>query len=134
MFCKEQVVQLHRDKDRFEAAGADVVVIGNGTPNFIAGFRKETGFDGTLYTDPSLETYKLAGMKRSFLRTISPMGLFYAVRATARGQKQTRTKGDRDQQGGVIVVRPDGTMPFAHQDKSPGDLATNEQILKSLRS
>lgn len=126
-------MQLHREKDRFQAAGADVVVIGNGSPSFIAGFRKETGFDGKLYTDPSLETYRLAGMKRSFLRTISPMGLFYAVRAMSRGQKQTRTKGDRDQQGGVIVVRPDGKMLFAHQDRSPGDLATNERILAALR-
>ena len=54
MFCREQVVQLHRERESIRRAGAELVVIGNGAPHFIAGFREITGYDGPLYTDPSL--------------------------------------------------------------------------------
>lgn len=127
-------MQLHRDLDEIHAAGAELVVIGNGSPHFIKGFREEVKYDGKLYTDPSLRTYALAGMKRGFMRVLNPMGAFRAVRALSRGAMQTRTKGDTSQQGGVIVVRPDGKMPFAHADSSPGDLAKNDKILAALRS
>jgi hypothetical protein len=132
MFCKEQAVQLHRDRSKFEAAGANLVVIGNGAPHFIDGFRKETGFEGPLYTDPSLRVYELAEMKRGLAYMLNPMLAFYAIRGLARGFMQTKTKGDKTQQGGVVVVLPDGSVPFHHADSAPGDLAKNSKILAVL--
>ena len=51
-------MQLHR------ASIPNLVMIGNGAPMFIAGFREMTGYTGPIYTDPSLAVYKAAQLKR----------------------------------------------------------------------
>ncbi len=125
-------MQLHRKQDAFEAAGAELHVIGNGSPSFIAGFREQTLFDGPLYTDPDLAVYRAAELQRSVAKTLDPRGLFGGIRAFAAGHRQGRTQGDPWQQGGVIVVAPDGTVRWRHVSQRPGDNASPAQILASL--
>jgi hypothetical protein len=126
------VVQLHRDIDKLRAANVDLVVIGNGTPNFIAGFRDQTHYDGPIYTDPSLTTYNAAGLKRSAARTFDPRALGSTVRAFARGARQGRTQGDPWQQGGVLVIAPDGEVKYHHASDRPGDNASADDIVAAL--
>lgn len=132
MFCREQVVQLHRERDAIQKAGAELVVIGNGAPHFIAGFREITGYDGPLYTDPSLVSYKLAGMKRGLMTTLKPQVLGHAVRALAKGHMQGRTQGDAFQQGGVVVVSPADGVRYAYQSDEAGDHPPVREILDAL--
>jgi hypothetical protein len=126
------VVQLHRDVDRLRAAGADLYIIGNGTPSFIAGFREQTGYQGSIYTDPSLATFRAAELKRSVTSTLDPRSLGKALGAFARGQRQGLTQGDAWQQGGVLVVAPSGDIRWHHASERPGDNATGAQILAAL--
>ncbi len=125
-------MQLHRDIDKIKAAGADLYVIGNGAPHFIAGFRELTSYDGPLYTDPSLEVFKAAQLKRSVTSTLDPRSLGKALGAFARGQRQGMTKGDAWQQGGVLVVAKDGTVKYHHASERPGDNASATQIAAAL--
>jgi len=125
-------VQLHRRQTDFDAAGAGLHVVGNGSPSFIAGFRETTLFDGPLYTDPELAVYRAAELQRSVAKTLDPRGLFGAARALASGHRQGRTQGDAWQQGGVLVVAPDGAVRWHHISQRPGDNASPEQILASL--
>ena len=74
-------MQLHRDLDKLHAAGAELHVIGNGTPSFIAGFREETRWTGPVYTDPSLAVYKAAELKRGVTKTLDPRALGGTLRA-----------------------------------------------------
>src|SRR5262245_18582310 len=101
MFCREHVVQLHRQIDLIHAAGAELVIVGSGTPNFILGFRETTGYDGPMYSDPSLASYQAAGLKRGMWRNFMPQVTLHGIRALARGNFQGRTRGDPSQQGGV---------------------------------
>jgi hypothetical protein len=126
------VVQLHREVDKIHAAGAELVVIGNGAPNFIAGFREQTGYKGPLYTDPSLKVYEAAHLERGFTRTFSAKALVPTLRAFARGHKQGLTQGDNYQQGGVLVVAPSGDVKWHHISKRPGDNATVAEIVRAL--
>jgi hypothetical protein len=126
------VVQLHRKIDLIRTAGAEVSLIGNGSPSFIAGFREETGWDGRIYTDPSLAVYKAAELKRGVVKTFDPRALGTTVRAFARGFRQGRTQGDTWQQGGVLVVMPGGEIRWHHASDRPGDNATAEQIAAAL--
>ena len=126
-------MQLHRKIDAIHAAGAEVHVIGNGTPNFIAGFREETGWKGPVYTDPSLAVYKAAQLERGVGKTLDPRSLGGAFRALVHGQRQGRTQGDAWQQGGALVIATDGTIRFHHISKRPDDTASPEQILAALR-
>jgi len=126
------VVQLHRELGAIRAAGADVFVIGNGTPNFVAGFREQTGWEGPIYTDPSLTAYRAAGLKRSVVRTLDPRQLGSIVRAFARGARPGLKQGDAWQQGGVLVVAPSGDVIWHHASERSDDNATVPQIVAAL--
>lgn len=125
-------MQLHREIDAIRATGAELFVIGNGGPSFIAGFREQTGWPGPIYTDPSLAVYRGAGLKRSVLKTLDPRGLVPTIRAFVRGARQGRTHGDTWQQGGVLVVAPSGDVMWHHASGRPDDNATLAQIVAAL--
>lgn len=125
-------MQLHRSIDQLHAAGAELHVIGNGAPNFIAGFRETTGYRGSLFTDPSLATYRALEL-RSGLSTVLTLGtLTRTVGAFRRGFRQGRTRGSALQQGGVLVVAPDDRIVWRHISSGPGDNATMDQIVASI--
>jgi len=126
------VVQLHREIATIRAAGAEVFVIGNGGPSFIAGFREQTAWPGPIYTDPSLAAYRAAGLERSVMRTLDPRQLGSTIRAFARGARQGRPQGDTWQQGGVVVVAPSGDVMWHHASGRPDDNATVAQIVAAL--
>jgi len=126
-------VQLHRHTDDFQAKGGKLYVIGNGSPSFIAGFREQTLYDGPVYTDPSLATYKAAELKRSVAKTLDPRGWLKGVKAFTEGHRQGRTQGDAWQQGGVLVVGKTGDVLWQHASDLPGDNASAQQILAAFR-
>ena len=127
-------MQLHRDLDKLHAAGAELHVIGNGTPSFIEGFREETRWTGPIYTDPSLATFKVAELQRGITKTFDPRALGGTIRAFMRGGRQGRTQGDPWQQGGVLVIGRDGTVLWHHVSDRPGDNATGAEIVRALTS
>lgn len=134
MFCREHVVQLYREMARIRAAGAELVVIGSGTPNFIAGFREVTGFSGPILSDPDLASYRAAGLRRSMWRNFTPAVVAYGVRALARGNMQGRTQGDAAQQGGVLVIVPPGRIIYQHISKAAGDNAAAAAVVGALET
>ena len=131
--CRDHVVQLEKAVAQFRERGATLVVLGNGSPSFIAGLREQTGWQGAVYTDPSLAIYRAAQLKRGVLRTIDPRGFGKALRAMASGQRQGLTQGDQWQQGGVLVVEKGGRVLFQQASERAGDNAGAETILAALR-
>ena len=115
-------------------AGAELVIVGNGTPDMARAFNDELGLEAPLYTDPTRRTYALAGFKRGVLATFSAKGVAHAARAWRRGFRQTATRGDALQQGGLLVVERGGRILYAHRDSEAGDLASNDEVLAALQS
>ena len=130
--CRDHVAELLAARPSIAANGAEVHVIGNGSPSFIAGFRDQTGWPGAIYTDPSLAAYRAAELVRSVGATLDPRSLGKAARALMRGARQGRTQGDQWQQGGVVVVDTSGTVRWRHASSRPGDNASGAQILAAL--
>lgn len=122
-------MQLHRDQPLLRAAGLMLHVIGNGAPLFIAGFRETTGYDGPLYTDPSLAAYRAAELLAG-LRTVLTLGTVRrTIGAMRRGFRQGRTQGSALQQGGVLVIAPGGHVLWRQVSAGPGDNATAAEIV-----
>jgi hypothetical protein len=132
MFCREHVVQLHRESERFRGAGGGLVIIGSGTPDAVAAFREITGFDGAILCDPRLESFRAAGLVRGVWRTVNPAVLVHGVRALAAGYRQGRTQGDPFQQGGVLVIVPPGRLIYQHVSKRAGDNAPASEVAAAL--
>lgn len=88
-----------------------------------------------MVTDPTLEAYNRAGMKRSMLRTLNPKSAISAVRALARGHLQGRVQGDEWQQGGVVVVSAldnGGRELLHHAASAAGDPTDFNDILRAF--
>lgn len=128
------MTQLQRHLDEIHAAKGEVFVIGNGAPNFIAGFRETTKFTGAVYTDPSLEVYRAAQLKRGVLATVNLGSAVRTIGSLARGFRQGRKQGDQTQQGGALVVAPDGRVILHQISSGPGDNADPAALVQALRS
>ena len=126
------MVQLHHEEPRIQAKGARLVVIGNGKPWFIQGFREKTGYEGEIYTDPTLATYKALHLRRDLRSTFSASTLRKAFTAFRGGFRQTATQGDAWQQGGVFVMNTNGEVVFSYASSHAGDNPPIEVVLGGL--
>jgi hypothetical protein len=133
MFCREQAVQLHRERGRILERGATLAFVGNGNRNFARAFRDEFGIESPVYVDTERRAYEALGMKRGVLAAI---GSFATVRAAARaaraGFRQGGVQGDAWQLGGVLVVRPGGGVLYRHLSSAAGDHPPLDDILSAL--
>src|SRR5438128_1625812 len=128
-------MQLHRDRDKFAAAGANVVLIGQGTPAQAANFKRKQGIELPLLVDPDRRTYKAAGAKTATFSEL--LGPTVVLKGMQRGLKnrlrQGRTVGHPAQLGGVLVVAPDGRVTWAHLADDASDNPPNEPVLEAAR-
>jgi peroxiredoxin len=132
VFCREQVTELNREKAKIDQQGGQLVVVGSGTPNFVRGFREQTGFEGTVLCDPSVQSYKQAGMKRGFFTVINPLTAARGLASMARGFRQGRVQGDAFQEGGVLVVRPPDQLVYKQVSSSAGDHPPAAEVIGAL--
>jgi peroxiredoxin len=129
-------VQLHRARDEFRNAGANIVLIGQRTPRHAAEFRRRQGLELTVLADERRETYALAGTKVADLgELIGPKVVARSLLATARtGKVQSRTDGHTAQLGGTLVVAPGGRVTWSHIASDASDNASPEEILEAVRA
>ena len=119
--------------DEIHARGAELVVIGSGAPFMAKAFVEDLGLTTPVYSDASLASYAIAGMKRGLLATINPKGMFHAWRAFRAGHRQTATRGDALQQGGVLVIAKGGEILYVYRDNEAGDHAPIEDVAAAVR-
>jgi hypothetical protein len=130
MFCREQVARFDGQLDAIRAQGAEVHAIGNGTAAMAEDFVAQFGVRFPVYTDPSREAFRRAGLVRRFGIGVKSLGL--ARRALSAGHRQGRTQGDPWQQGGVLVVAPSGEVLWRHADSGVGDHGDPADALRAL--
>jgi hypothetical protein len=114
------------------ARGAELVVVGNGSPHFAAAFREEQGLDCPLLIDPELHAYRAAGLRRGRVEALSPRLPLHALRALLSGHRQRGIQGDPWQLGGTFVIRPGGALTYRHVSSDAGDHPPIEAILAAL--
>lgn len=118
--------------DDIRQRGAELFVIGNGSPAQALDFQKDRGRGLNLLVDPSLKTYAAAGLRRNPLSMISPRSIGHSMRALAKGKIQGLTQGDPWQLGGAFVVDPQGQVVFRQVSREAGDHADPVEILAAL--
>jgi len=135
--CRDHAVQLHRARSEFDAAGVNLVLIGQKTSRHAAAFRRRHGIDLPVLADENRDTYKVAGARMgSFgdllgLRSIAA-GISKAFRS--RGKiRQGRVIGSAAQLGGSLVIAPDGRVAWSHVSENAADSASPEELLDAAR-
>lgn len=132
MFCREQVAQLRGEISKIHQAGAELVVIGCGSPTQARWFAEDTDLTTPIFTDPTTKAYWAAGMKRGLGTTLTLKGLGHAYRALKAGHKQTSTKGAPFQQGGLLVIAKGGAVQYSFASNEAGDHAPLAEVLDAL--
>ena len=115
----------------FQKLGLTLVVVGNGAPESIAGFRDKTGFRGALYTDPQLAAYRALKLSSGLRSNLNWRTMRRAIGAYARGNRQTWSKplGKPWQQGGVFVVTKAGEIAYSYSSSFAGDHPPISELL-----
>jgi peroxiredoxin len=123
-------------RKKFEAAGANIVLIGQLTPRHAAQFRRRQGIGLTVLADEQRESYEAAGTKIATMSEligprVAAKGLLTSLKT---GRSQTRTIGHPAQLGGAMVIAPDGTVVWSHMSEDAGDNAPPDEILAAVKS
>ena len=128
-------MQLHRARQELELAGARLVAIGQGTPAHAADFRRKQGIDIPILVDPDRESYSAAGAKIGTLsEVLGPRVMLTGLRrGRPLGQRLGRTDGDLGQLGGVLIVSPDGSIPYSYLSADASDVPSNADVLRAAR-
>ena len=127
-------MQLHRDREKFDDAGVNLVLIGQGEPEDAARFRRSQGVEGLrILTDPDRRTYKAAGTKKAtFSELLGPRVVGRGLMASlGKRVRQGKVVGHPAQLGGVMVVKPDGKIAYAHLSADASDNPPNEEVLEA---
>jgi hypothetical protein len=127
-------VQLHRAHEQFAAAGADVVLIGQGKPHHAKWFSEKYAPSLRVLADEQRRSYKALGLKvGSVGDLLGPKSAASGVKHMRRsGVVQGRPIGNVSQLGGALVVRPGGEVALQHRSEHAGDSVEPETLLAAL--
>ena len=143
VFCRDHAAKFHRARHEFEAAGARLVAIGQGTPAQAAKFRTDQGVDLLLLADPDRRSYAAAGAKVATLPEL--IGPKIVARGLARTIASRIPQGSivvhqgkivdhPAQLGGVVVVAPDGSVRYAHMSEDASDNPPVGEVIAAVRA
>lgn len=122
--CRTQAAQLRREKDRLDAAGLRIVLIGLGTPDEARSFRDAFNLPFTVLCDPEQRIYRLYGLGRTDLaEELKPGALIGWVPATVRYGMGSPGRQDATRLGGTFVVGRDGKVRYAFRAQRMRDRA-----------
>jgi hypothetical protein len=113
----------------------ELVVIGQGRPEQAEDFRRSQGVEELeLLVDEGRKSYKAAGTKMAtFNELLGPRVVLKGIRRAAASRvHQGRTVGHNAQLGGVLLVMPDGSIPYAHLAEDAGDNPPNDEVLAAI--
>ncbi|KAD0027276.1 hypothetical protein E3N88_44893 [Mikania micrantha] len=141
VLCRKRADMLAAKKDRMDASGVALVLIGPGSVDqhndeyFL--------FVAEVYADPSYASYKALNFVSGVTTTFTPGAALKIIEAYMEGyrqdwelsfEKDTRTRGGW-QQGGIIVAGPGiSNISYIHKDKEAGDDPDVEEILQACCS
>ena len=128
------MAQLRQFKDRFDAIGARVVLVGMGTVEQTAEFIRQLEVPYPMACDPRRSLYTAFDLKRMPpLGFLSPVLAFKGLAAVSRGHGMGFPQGDVRQLGGLFVIDSQGTILHRHEARDPSDHPAPAAILTLLQ-
>ena len=132
IFCFELSSDLLDLRDKIQEHGAELALVGNGNPIHAMEFMSQLGLTRGVYTDPGRVLYKGLQMAQGVRSSINLSSTIHVKRAIERGFRQRRIQGDPWQQGGVMLIRKNGEVPWLYRSKVAGDHPSTDEIVRAL--
>ena len=137
IFCKEQVGRLREIVDDIHVGGAELVILGSGSPQMAGFFAEDFAIATPVLTDPQRHVYAALEARRpprwGFM---DPRVAVRGLKALVQGHRQqfgNPDLGDETQLGGIFIVQPGGEVAWAHRSAFAGDHPSNVEVLVALR-
>jgi AhpC/TSA antioxidant enzyme len=127
MFCAEQVAEFRPHYPKLRDAGVNLVVIGSGSPHFAKAFIENEKPEMPVYSDEPRASFMAAGLKRGVSTLLSARMLAKGAKTMFK-HRQRKTMGDALQQGGILLVRPGGGVPYSYVSEFPGDHPPTDEV------
>jgi hypothetical protein len=124
---------VHREREAFEKMGVQAVVVGHSSLRYAKAFVKDTGIALPVYVDEKRAVYQALGFKRPLLAFLNPNVFKRAAEARAEGFTQPGVHGDAFQLGGVLLLMPDGSIPYKYTSQFAGDHPKIEDLKEAVR-
>ena len=129
---------MRRHAEEFEARGAQVVCVGQGTGDEAARFCREEGVESPCLGDPGRESYAAFGLSRDGWWNVTarpfleePALAWSRIRrASLKGSLRKYT--DVLQLGGVAIVDGEGLLRYLHASRKTDDLPPTTDLLAAL--
>lgn len=128
------MAQLRTKADQFQQVGANVVLVGLGTPEETADFRTRFHVPFPMIADPQKKLFTTFQLKQAATGSLFSVGMAVkGLAALANGHGMGIPKGDVRQLPGVFIIDTDGHIRFSHYSKDPADHPDPETLLANLR-
>lgn len=131
-FSTDQVEHLKGELKAIRSLGAEVYLIGCGDADTADAFQDRMNPDCQVYTDPSLEAFRIAGFHRGIWRTFGPRSMRLRFRGFLKGRRPRKPNGDVLQLGGAMVVVPPGRALYIYRSEFAGDLPPLDKAREAL--
>jgi hypothetical protein len=123
---------LRDEIEKIHEAGAELVVVGSGTPEQAGWFAEDARLTTPIFTDPSLEVHRGLALRRGISGILDPRALFRAARAWLRGFRQSGMQGDATELGGLFVIGAGGKLIYEYRARFAGDSPRAKDFLPLL--
>ena len=124
---------MRRNEAEFAAAGAQVLVVSQGTPEQAEQFCREHHSPFPCFADPERQAYKAFALKRgTFNQVLGPAVVLKGIGAASQGFFTGRPVGDVMQLAGTFVIDTEGTVRLAHYNRDVTDHPSNQMLLDAL--
>ncbi len=124
---------MRRNKKSFEKAGAQVVLVGMGTPSEAAEFASKFNVPFPIVADPDKKLYRKFELKQmTALGFFSPVLALKGAAALVGGHGIGMPRGDIRQLPGVFIINTAGQIVFSHFSNNPADHPDSKTILAAL--
>lgn len=132
--CRAHCLELRGDFAKFEAAGADLVVVAMGNVDEVAAFRRELELPFRMLADPQQESYRLYGLPRGSLSSVAGPRVWWRGLVSILSFGAGRIIGDPLQLPGSFVIDGLGVIRQAHHAANSADWLPTEEILTAVRT
>jgi peroxiredoxin len=125
---------LQDASDRFAAAGADVVLIGQATPQDGQHFREQFSITVPLLVDHRRKSYRAVGARMAGVSGLFGPRMVLRAITTILGRRvrQGRTIGHPAQLGAALIAAPGDRVLYEQLARDASDNASSETLLAAL--
>ena len=124
---------MHRERQEFKKLGVQAVVVGHSSLRYAKAFIEDTKIELPVYVDEKRVVYQALEFKRPLLASLTPKVFKRAAEARKEGFTQPGVWGDAFQLGGVVLLLPDGSMPYKYASQFPGDHPKIEDLKTEVK-